>query len=359
MRKLFNCKNLWMASTATALLTLVAGCATSKPKEQPHTFFPLPPDQPRIQYLTSFGSESDLRSGSSFAEFVVGGQKMHRPIWKPYGISATKGTLYVCDTQPGNLAIVDLVKRKVKYLRPAGRDAFQTPINVAVDTDGTRYVTDPKRGEVLIYGSDDRKLGEMGRKGESKPCGIAIDGARLYVTDLSNHCVRVYDKMTHKLLLTVPRKDGDEKSKLHSPTNVAVDQQGKIYVSDTGGFATKVFDAQGNHVRTVGELGLEAGRFALPKGIAVDRAGRTYVVDAATAVVQMFDSEGQLLMYFGEPKSSGPGALYLPAGIAVDYENIEFFKSFVAPGYTVEHLIFVTNQAGPNKVSVYGFLKKS
>lgn len=132
-----------------------------------------------------------------------------------------------------------------------------------------------------------------------------------------------------------------------------------MYVTDTGGFCAKVYDAEGNHLRTVGELGVNAGTFTLPKGIAVDREHRTYVVDGATAIVQMFDDQGRLLMVFGEPKSSGPAGLYLPAGIAVDYENLALFQKFVAPGFKLEHLIFVTNQAGKQKVSVYGFLRKA
>lgn len=90
--------------------------------------------------------------------------------------------------------------------------------------------------------------------------------------------------------------------------------------------------------------------------MAVDREGRIYVVDAATAVVQMFDADGKMLMFFGDPKSSGKAGLYLPAGIAIDYEDVKHFESYIAPGRKIEYLIFVANQVGPNKVSVFGFL---
>jgi DNA-binding beta-propeller fold protein YncE len=343
---------------AFAVLWIIAGCVTKPAEKSGFVFFPAPPDEPRIQYLTAFGSENDLDEPSKFTDYILGAEKVSRPIWKPYGVAVTKGTIYVCDTQAGNLGVVDLEKRKIRYIRPGGREAMQTPINVAVDNDGNRYVTDPKRGQVLIYGKDDQRVGEIGKAGEMKPCGIFVAGDRLYVTDLLNHCVRVYNLQSRQLLLTVPPTQDDEKSRLHSPTNIGVDSEGLMYVSDTGGFTTKVYDGTGNHIRTVGELGLEAGRFALPKGIAVDHEKRMYVVDAATAIVQIFDANGQLLMYFGEPQSSGPAGLYLPAGIAIDYENIAIFRKYVAPGFKLEYLIFITNQAGPQKVSVYGFIKK-
>jgi DNA-binding beta-propeller fold protein YncE len=307
----------------------------------------------------SFGTEKDLGTASKLTEFVVGQQQLTRPIWKPYGIVVRKGEVQVIDTQPANITMADLVKKRINYLRPDGLAQMKTPIGIAIDKEGTRYVTDTRRNELLMYDKDGNFLGTIGRKENIRPCGVAVDGQRLYVTDLSNHCVRIYQKASKELLFTVPKDPKDEKSKLHSPTNVAVDEQGRIYASDTGGFNVQVYDAQGHYVRSLGEQGLEPGRFARPKGVAVDRDGRVYVVDAATQVVQMFDKEGRLLMYFGEPSSSGPAGMYLPAGVAVDYENVGLFQQYAAPGYKLGHLIFVTNQAGKNKVSVYGFLHKS
>jgi hypothetical protein len=140
---------------------------------------------------------------------------------------------------------------------------------------------------------------------------------------------------------------------------VAVDQKGRICVADSGGFTVKIYDAEGNYLQNIGDLGVTPGQFTLPKGIGTDREGRIYVVDAATPVVQLFDAEGRLLMWFGEPKSSGQAGLYLPAGLTVDYENIGLFQKYVAPGYKLEYLILLTNQVGPQKVSVFGFIKKA
>lgn len=338
------------------LLDLLSGCATKPKAGAGYTFFPPPPDEPRIQYLTSFSSEVELGGGSKFSDYVVGAERVHRPIWKPYGVTPTPGKLYVCDTQPANVAIINLVKRTMRYLKPEGQAAMQMPINVAVDLDGTLYVTDTKRFQVLIYGPDDRHLGAIGKGTEMKPCGIAVMGDRLYVTDLSNQCVRVYAKATRELLFTAPRTR-DEKSVLFSPTNVAVDEQGRIYVSDTGGFFVQIYAPDGTHLRSVGDMGLTPGTFARPRGIGVDRQGRIYVVDAATSVVHVFDAEGRVLMFFGEP-TSGAGGLYLPAGLAVDYDNVKLFEKYAAPGYQIEYLIFVANQVGNRKISVYGFLRK-
>ena len=81
-----------------AALCLGAGCAT-KPITQNYTVFPPPPDEPRIQYLMSYGSETDLGGSSKLNEFLVGEEGLYKPIWKPYGLSIQGGKIYVCDTQ--------------------------------------------------------------------------------------------------------------------------------------------------------------------------------------------------------------------------------------------------------------------
>jgi DNA-binding beta-propeller fold protein YncE len=341
------------------LLLLAAGCATKKPVAQNYLFFPAAPDEPRIQYLTSFGNETDLGSSSKLNDFLVGEEKVYRPIWKPYGLSIKKGKVYVCDTQAANVSIADLVKRKIHYLKPEGQAAMKTPVNVAADADGTVYVTDTGRAQVLIYDPAGNLVTAIGKKDEMKPAGVAVFGSKFYVTDLANHCVRVYDKTSKELLFTAPRNATNDQSRLFGPSNIAIGADGHMYVSDTRGFALKVYDAEGNYIRTIGEQGVTPGQFSLPKGVGVDHEGRAYVVDAAAPVVQMFDPEGHLLMFFGQPDSSGAAGLYLPAGLTVDYENTALFQKYVAPGYRLEYLILLTNQLGPNKVSIYGFIKKA
>ena len=113
-------------------------------------------------------------------------------------------------------------------------------------------------------------------------------------------------------------------------------------------------DRTGKVMKAFGETGDRPGQFVRPKGIAVDDDGLIYVVDAGHQVVQIFNQDAQLLMFFGE-RGSKAGTLNLPADIAISRDNLEYFREFADPSFEVEQLIFVTNQAGPRKISVYGF----
>ena len=48
------------------------------------------------------------------------------------------------------------------------------------------------------------------------------------------------------------------------------------------------------------------------------------------------------------------GVLSLPAAVCIDYDHFDAVRKFVAPGFVLEELIFISNQLGAQKVSVFG-----
>lgn len=342
---------------AALLLLAVGGCAT-KPKATKYLFYPPPPDEPRLQYLTGFSSEKQFFNQKGFRSFVLGAARGEKTVGKPYGIAVRPNEIVFCDSGFSGVGILKLDQQVMEQFVPPREGKMRTPINAAFDARGGLYVTDTEREQVLIYDPDLTPLQPMGRKDEMKPCGLAINGENLYVTDLKNHQVRIYHLPDRTQVRTIPRPDDDGKGKLFSPVNVAVDPQGKVYVADAGAFCVQVYDAEGRYLRSLGRQGVGPGSFARPRSLAVDREGRVYVVDAATQVVQLFDSEGHLLIFFGDPNITGPGSTSLPAGVAVDYENVRYFEKFVAPGQKLEYVVLLSNQYGDPRISVYGFLRK-
>lgn len=372
----------WLVAGA-ALLAVLAGCeAPPQRASAPATFYPAAPQAPRLQFLVGYSGEQDLGgTPNKFAAFVVGKEPVRKPINKPYGLALHDGKIYVCDTGSAAIDIIDLRTREFRYFTPGGEGKLVTPVNIAIDHDGTRYVADPASGQVLIYGRDDSFLGAIGERvsgkgrahspasvapvraestgseAEMKPTDVLVAGDRLYVADLKNHYVRVYDKAKRQLLFTIPRAPAtaDAQSKLFAPANLAVDAQGRVYVSDLGAFRILQYSPDGQFLRQFGRgVGDKPGEFARPKGVAVDREGRVYVVDAATQVVQIFDPDGRLLLFFGDRQGSTPG-LDLPAKVVIDYDHNALFASHVAPDFQLEYLVIVTNQFGEHKVSVFGF----
>jgi len=337
---------------------LFSSCSTTPDAIQEHSiFYPALPEQPRIQFLTSFsGSNRAGVDKNSFADFVLGNKTAadnQTAIIKPYGVKMYNNLLYVVDTRLPGYVIVNLKDHIIKSVRGSGSGRFVKPINITIDTDGTKYITDTGRSKVMVYDKDDNFIRSIGDKNTMRPSDVIILNDRLYVSDLKNHTIHVLDKRSGGQFFTFG-KTGSAANHFFFPTNMTNTLEGDLYVSDTGNFSVKKYTRSGTFIEQVGDVGTGLGHFARPKGVAVDHKGRLYVVDAAFENVQLFDKHNQVLVFFG---GSGvrPGNINLPTDVEIDYDHVELFQKFAKPGFDIEYLIFVTSQFGPFKVNVYGF----
>ena len=96
------------------------------------------------------------------------------------------------------------------------------------------------------------------------------------------------------------------------------------------------------------------GTFGRARGIDVDPDGNAYVTDAASEVCQIFTPDGEVAMFFGGP-GTGPGNLYLPAGVCVTETGLEPLRPLFDDSIDIDRLIIVISQFGPRIVSIYGF----
>jgi sugar lactone lactonase YvrE len=324
-------------------------------EESAPVFYPPAPNLPRLQYLTKFSSAYDVGSRkSALRDFVFGGEENEeQAIGKPYGVAVHEGAIFAVDTRGSGYVVFDVANSEWRSVTGSGNGAMTKPINISIDDDGTRYITDTQRKAIVVFDSNDRFLRVLGSPDQFMPSDVAIAGNRLYVADVENHKVHVLDKTSGETLFAFGEA-GAEEGKMAHPTNLAIGPDGNVYVSETSNFRIQVFTPDGEFIRKIGSVGTSWGQFARPKGVAVDREGILYAVDGAFQNVQMFDADGQILMYFGSP-GNDRGSLNLPTGIDIDYDNVEYFRKYADPDFEIEYLVVVANQFGPNKIVVYGF----
>lgn len=336
----------------------LAGCATAPVQEtRAPVFFPPPPNPPRIQYLATFSEARDATDArSAFADFVLGKRSDAADIVnKPYGVAGQAGKIHVVDTRGSGYAVFDLLNKRFYTVTGTGGGTMRKPINIAIDADGNKYVTDTGRNQVLMYDANDRFQRAYGTEGQFKPGQAVVVGDRLYVTDLDHHQVHVLERESGRTLAVIG-KAGSAEGEMFHPTNIAVSADNHLFVTDTTNFRVQKFTADGKFVRSFGSAGSSIGHFARPKGVALDREDRLYVVDAAFENVQVFDRDGKLLMFFGQPGGQ-PENLNLPTAIALDYEDAPLFQRYADPKFKIEYVILVASQFGSSKVNAYGFGK--
>src|SRR5208282_1148877 len=311
--------------------------------------WPNPPNIARVKWLSYYaGMKIDYtppaanKKKQSWMDRVAGAKqednvdKLKTFPWQllgPYGIAIdSKGLVYVADQKVGAIFIFDTEAHDATLIKN-GFDAHFGWINgLAIDDADTLFVSDGKMHRILIFNPKHEIVGQI-VEGLVDPVGLAIDNENrfLYAVDEQQDQVLVYDADTLKLLRRIgtavtPAKkhsltgEGD----FSAPTNVAVDADGNVYVTDTLNSRVEIFDAEGHFISTFGKAGDGPGYFFRPKGIAVDSDGHIWVADQYQDRVQVYNRDGQLLTYIGDTHANGPGQFKALVGIAIDKQNRVF-----------------------------------
>jgi len=324
--------------------------------------WPEPPNLPRVRYTNYFAgmkieyTEQGKKPKQSWMDRLAGGQTQDERVGSknfpfqllgPYGMAVdSKNRLYVGDQKVGAVFVFNTETKETELIRN-GVEAHFSMINaIAVDDDDRVFVSDGKLAKVLVFDAN-HKISAQISEGLVDPLGLAIDTERrlLYVVDTKQDVVLVYDADTLKPL----RKIGTP-GKKHTltgpgefslPTNIALDQEGNVYVTDSLNFRVEIFDADGNFLSQFGQHCDAIGCFERPKGIAVDSDGHIWVVDSNLALVEIFNREGELLAYIGGPGRS-LGRFNDPMGIAIDKNN-RVFVSEQYPWGRVQQFRYITD----------------
>ena len=300
-----------------------------RPKKPTNLVWPLPPEKPRIKFITSLANNLDVEppKQKGWLQKLIDEDSTPNVIGmkQPSGVAVdSKERIYVADTLGEAVFVFDLQNKSLAMLgtEPTGR--LTSPFGIAIDSQDNVYVSDVKQKQVIIYDPDwhvKAMVHVVGGQELLNPVGLALDEERrrLIIVDSHAHRVVVAD-MDHPDHGTFFGKRGDDDDNFNFPVYAAVDKAGRIYVTSTLGFSVKVFDKDLKFVRTLGRHGDGVGMFDRPKGIALDTEGHLYVVDASFSNFQIFNPDGRVLLYVGALGQS-PGFFQVPSAIFVDRKN--------------------------------------
>jgi DNA-binding beta-propeller fold protein YncE len=353
-------KLLFILLTAVMLLR-----CTASEERIPSLFYPMPPQQPRLQFLVSFTNEeytvkqkkSTVRQSLQIKTPNV--QRIEtsnsNKIGRAYDIASVKGKIYISDRIYKKILIFNLKNKSFDILPTTGRGALQEPAGIWVTENDYKYIADFAKKEIVVFDNNNKFYRTYGEYFQlDKPVDVAVYQNRIYVCDLKQHQIITIDKKTGKVMQTIGGI-GAKEGKFFKPTHVIVDSKGNIYVNDSFNFRIQKFDPTGKLLKIYGYHGDTLGGFARPKGIDIDREGHLFAVDAIFENVQIIDEEtAELLLFFGEFGASREN-MYLPVGIHIDYDNVEFFNRYADKDFRLKYIIYVSNAFGANKINVYGF----
>jgi sugar lactone lactonase YvrE len=210
---------------------------------------------------------------------------------------------------------------------------FSDPFGVAVGADGTVYVADAGETPRLRAISPDGKVWTIagGTRGFADgqgpaarfdtPSAIAIDSdGTVYVADTGNNAIRRVSRdgvvSTVAGGTTPGYRDGPaQNAQFNAPVGVAVAADGRVIVADTYNDRIRAIERD-RTVRTLagGEPGFVDGdagqaRFQTPCGVFADTAGNIHVADTGNGVLRVLDAAGHVSTAFVADGSMSPVAV--------------------------------------------------
>ncbi|MCX9010850.1 MAG: DUF3160 domain-containing protein [Candidatus Methanoperedens sp.] len=150
----------------------------------------------------------------------------------------------------------------------------------------------------------------------NSPSGIAVDSSgNVYVAEQGNGRIQKFNESGGFLVKWGSEGTGD--GQFRYPSGIAVDRSGNVYVADYYNNRTQKFNASGGFLSKWGSSGSGDGQFSYPSGIAVDSSENVYVVDQGNNRIQKFNASGGFLSKWGS-SGSGDGQFLTPSRVAVD-----------------------------------------
>ncbi|MDD3427739.1 MAG: NHL repeat-containing protein [Caldisericia bacterium] len=222
-------------------------------------------------YVTSMGSnnvfaqkfeiEKDPKAPLKFIEIISSYPKSNvigeTDIALPTSIFAKDGLVYILDGLINRLIILDEAKNL--------KGSIQSPVLLYG----------------YLYGNQKKPKGYM-----SNPQGVRVDSeGRIFVGDSNYHDVVVFDSEGEEInrfgkFIT---QRGIVPGELYNPTDIIVDPDGYVYVSDVATSVVQVFDPDFEPV-----MAIEEG-FNNPQGLAFDSEGNLLVISSRSSIVSRID----------------------------------------------------------------------
>ena len=278
----------------------------------------------RVRRVDADGSINTIAGDGIGISIGTGGPATEASLGDPRGLALTPGGDLIVGEVSGHIVrridlssgnIVAFAGRDIPGYGGDGRAAADAnlsgPVGIAADLQGNVWITERfnhrvrqvDTGGIITTAAGSFQEGYAG-DGEratmaalNAPEGVAVDGhGRLFIADTGNHRIRMVD--ADGLISTVAGTgdagfSGDggpgTRALLNGPVDVAVDNNGYLYIADTGNNRIRVLDLNLGIIQTVAGTGFPGFNQAegpgtettlnSPSGLATDPDGRVYIAD--------------------------------------------------------------------------------
>lgn len=290
-------------------------------------------------YAQKFEIEKDPKAPLKFIEILSSYPKDGRigetDIALPTSIFAKDSSVYILDGLINRLIVLDEAK-KLKgsiqspvllygYLygnqkKPKGY--MSNPQGVRVDSEGRIFVGDSNFHDVVVFDSEGEEINRFGKfitqrgivPGEFyNPTDLIVDlDGYVYVSDIATNVVQVFDPDFEPVMAI---QEG-----FNNPQGLAFDSEGNLLVVSSKSSIVSRIDISDVMDEEASEIDSYSLKGEWPVGISVDKDDNMYIAFASTDEVHIVDPEGELIKRVGG-RGTEPGKFTVPQGVCVDSEG--------------------------------------
>lgn len=218
----------------------------------------------------------------------------------PWGIAADEEYVYVADTWNHRIQKFSYDGEFILSFGQYGSlgngdnndDQFYGPRNIVLLNDNRLLIADTGNHRVQVYDRDGNYQNSFGGFGtalgqmyEPVGLGVGVDGT-IFLGDTWNGRIQRFNQDFSAFYdwgLNAWRGDTNTQKPY-----LAIDSQGRIYITDPDRHRVIVFDANGNYLARFGQFGTGNGQFNLPNGLFIDAEDNIYVADTGNNRIVRF-----------------------------------------------------------------------
>ena len=231
---------------------------------------------PRGRYLFSFGTsgKGQLRA--------------------PVNVAIKGSEVWVTERRFRTIYVYDLEGKFLKAFSPKGEPKFKwAPLAISFDASGAPRVTDvgaTDRHRIIFFSAEGSRTATFGKTVQAEsvldspsefffPSGIAVaKNGNVYVSDSNNRRIQVF-KPTGELVRIIDSSG--------IPRGLAVDAK-HLFAVDALAHVVDIYDLEGKQLVQFGTKGFGPSQFNYPADVALDDNGRIYVSDRENDQVQVW-----------------------------------------------------------------------
>jgi len=215
------------------------------------------------------------------------------------------GIIYVADYEGGRIQAFDMTGKYLSQWKVGdsntdiqGLSANQKG-DVFVSFDGSISEFEGATGNFLMKLTDPNggEFGDLSSTADGNLAGVWYQARWGVITSLDGHRDDlVVFNSRGKIIMTIPSFISGQTGDLALDTDLAIDGLGNIYALSTEDGVIFKFTPDGKYINRFGSQGDQPGQFSFPSAIAIDGQGRIFVSDEDK--IDIFSSDGRFLTSF-------------------------------------------------------------